>query len=146
MQKYNLVLEKCATSWDESLQWKMESTKDVFLFARDVIKITNRSSECVWVIALSVAGEVIGCLETSKGSLSASIVSIQNILQFLILSNAAAAVITHVHPSGRVAESQEDVNVTRKLASALELFEIKMIDHVIVSGEEYNSLAAKGLI
>lgn len=146
MQKYDLVLQRSASEWDESANWKIESSSDVYVFARDVIKIVNRSSECLWVLAVNAKGEVIGCIEASKGSLTSSIVSVQNIVQFLLLANAAAALLTHNHPSGCVEESEEDLVSTRRLSQALDLFEIKLVDHVIVSGDSYNSLSAKGVL
>jgi DNA repair protein RadC len=64
------------------------------------------------------------------------------------LSNAAAIILAHNHPSGDLTPSSEDINITKRLKEAGDLLGIKVIDHIIidtVSGN-HKSFAEIGLI
>ena len=64
-----------------------------------------------------------------------------------ILNNAAAIIVSHQHPSGNPAPSQEDIEVTKRLAEAGKLIGIEVLDHVIVSYTgKYVSLKEKGYL
>jgi DNA repair protein RadC len=64
-----------------------------------------------------------------------------------ILSNAARMAFIHNHPSGHVEPSPEDIQLTKQLDQCGQLFDIKLLDHVIVSDDgNYGSFLEKGLI
>jgi len=58
--------------------------------------------------------------------------------------NAAAVIFAHNHPSGVAEPSQSDIQITRRLRSALELVDIRVLDHIIVGDAETTSLAELG--
>ena len=58
--------------------------------------------------------------------------------------NAAAAVLTHNHPSGEAEPSQADRQVTMRIQRALELVDIRLLDHLVVGGMEITSFAERG--
>ncbi|MBT8427468.1 MAG: DNA repair protein RadC [Erythrobacter sp.] len=60
--------------------------------------------------------------------------------------NAAAVIFSHQHPSGVAEPSQADERITRRLKSALELVDVRVLDHLIVGGDSVVSLAARGLL
>ena len=60
--------------------------------------------------------------------------------------NAAAVILSHNHPSGNPEPSQADKVLTQRLNEALELIEVRMLDHVIVAGMNAASFAERGLI
>jgi len=59
--------------------------------------------------------------------------------------NAAAVIFAHNHPSGVAEPSQADRQLTRRLQQALELLEVRVLDHIVV-GEELVSFAERGLL
>ncbi|TFH48539.1 MAG: hypothetical protein E4H01_06125, partial [Lysobacterales bacterium] len=59
--------------------------------------------------------------------------------------NAAAVILAHNHPSGVCEPSQADERITRRIKSALDLVDIRLLDHLIVGGNESTSLASRGL-
>jgi len=86
------------------------------------------------------------CLDVvSVGSLNQSIVHPREVFKTALLSNAAAILLIHQHPSGDPAPSSEDIAITRRLKEAGELMGIKVLDHVIV-GETYFSFVEGGLL
>ncbi|QYC50744.1 RadC [Microcystis phage Mae-Yong924-2] len=65
-------------------------------------------------------------------------------LQAAILSNASSVVLVHNHPSGKLLPSTADRNLTGNLAQALQLVQIRVLDHLILSRESYYSFADNG--
>ncbi len=60
--------------------------------------------------------------------------------------NAAAMICAHNHPSGRSEPSQADNTLTRKIRDALELVEVRLLDHFVIGHGEYTSYAERGLL
>ena len=71
----------------------------------------------------------------SVGTLDASVVSPREVFKSCILSNSAAFIAIHNHPSGSITPSLEDKDVTKRLLSCSELLGVKMLDHIIIGGE-----------
>ena len=55
-------------------------------------------------------------------------------------------IIAHNHPSGVAEPSQADERITRRLKSALELVDIRLLDHLIIGDGETTSMASRGLV
>ncbi|MCB1819761.1 MAG: DNA repair protein RadC, partial [Gammaproteobacteria bacterium] len=60
--------------------------------------------------------------------------------------NAAAAILSHQHPSGNPEPSQADQRITTRLKEALALIDVRVLDHIIVGGTESVSLAERGQV
>lgn len=82
----------------------------------------------------------------SIGSLNQSIVHPREVFKTACLSNAAALILIHQHPSGDPSPSSEDIAITRRLKEAGEILGIKVLDHVIVGEGEYVSFVERGLL
>ena len=86
------------------------------------------------------------CVElVSVGSLNASIVHPREVFKSVLLSNAAALILVHNHPSGDPIPSQEDHDITKRLKEASELLGIRLLDHIII-GETCYSFADCGTL
>src|SRR5215475_2947841 len=84
------------------------------------------------VLMLDQKNKVIGIHTVSIGSLTASIVHPREVFKPAILSNAAALILAHNHPSGAPQPSQEDRVLTVRLVAAGKLLGISVLDHVII--------------
>lgn len=60
--------------------------------------------------------------------------------------NAAAVILAHPHPSGITEPSAADELITNRLKEALELIDVRILDHIVVSGGETISFAERGLL
>jgi len=88
----------------------------------------------------------IVCLEiVSVGSLNQSIVTPRETFKTALLSNAAALILVHNHPTGDPTPSSEDLEITRRLREAGDLIGIKVLDHIII-GTAYYSFVERGVI
>lgn len=70
----------------------------------------------------------------SVGTLSESLVHPREVFEGAIKNNAASIIVAHNHPSGDLEPSQADIDITKKLIHAGKILDIKIIDHVVVSG------------
>src|ERR1019366_2795776 len=75
----------------------------------------------------------------SIGSLNQSIVHPREVFKTALLSNAAALILVHQHPTGDPTPSSEDISITRRLKEAGEIVGIKILDHIIIGDGEYLS-------
>jgi DNA repair protein RadC len=100
------------------------------------------------VIMLDQKNKVIGINTVSIGSLTASIVHPREVWKAPILSNAAAIILAHNHPSGQPQPSQEDRVLTVRLVAAGKLLGISVVDHVIIGDgtSSYFSFADENLL
>lgn len=100
---------------------------------------------------------VVVCLDTKHQSISIEIISVgslnfctvhpREIFKGAILSNAAAILLAHNHPSQNLTPSQEDILITKRLAEAGEILGIEVLDHLIINSQnEYCSLKEQHLI
>lgn len=87
------------------------------------------------VLNLKTNGQAINLNICSMGTLDTSVVSPREVFKSCILSNSAAFIAVHNHPSGNLTPSQEDRDVTKRLLSCSELLGVKMLDHIIIAGE-----------
>lgn len=76
----------------------------------------------------------------SVGTLNASLVHPREVFELAIQHSARGIILSHNHPSGDPAPSQEDLDITRKLISAGEILGITVIDHVIVTKDAWRSM------
>jgi DNA repair protein RadC len=89
---------------------------------------------------------VISVEEVSRGTLTASLFEPRAILQGALLTNAAALIVVHNHPSGDPRPSPEDISVTKALKQTAELLPVRFLDHVIIGRGSYISLGDKGYL
>jgi DNA repair protein RadC len=100
------------------------------------------------VLLLNQKNRVVGVNTVSIGSLTASVVHPREVFKPAILSNAAAIILAHNHPSGQPQPSQEDRVLTVRLVAAGKLLGISVLDHVIIGDgtSAYFSFADEGLL
>lgn len=100
--------------------------------------------EFFWILLLSNNNNVLGISQISEGTATSTMVNLREIIQLCILSNAVGLIIAHNHPSGTLKASKSDVNLTEKIKTATLLFDVKLLDHLIITSEGYYSFADDG--
>ncbi len=109
--------------------------------------LSDADREIFVVILLDRKNQVIGINTVSIGSLTASIVHPRETFKAAILSNAAAIICGHNHPSGDPQPSQEDRVLTKRLKEVGELLGINLLDHVVLGcNGRYFSFADEGIL
>ena len=96
------------------------------------------------VLLLDSRHRLIGEVEVSRGSLNQSLVHPREVFAPALRESAAAILVLHNHPSGDPQPSREDHEVTRRLVRAGEILGIRVVDHLVIGGEEFTSFARSG--
>lgn len=84
--------------------------------------------------------------ELFQGTLDGSMVHPREVVKRCLHHNAGAIIFAHNHPSGVAEPSQADIGITRRLKSALDLVDIRALDHLVVGDGDVVSLAERGLM
>ena len=89
---------------------------------------------------------VLRFAELFRGTIDGTSVYPREVVKEALAENAAAVILAHNHPSGVAEPSQADERITRRLKAALELVDIRLLDHLIVGDGKSTSLASRGLL
>ena len=117
---------------------------DIYNLMRPLIG--DLPNEEFWVLALSRSSKVISKQRISVGAIDQTCVDIRLIMRVLIETGAVQFVAVHNHPSGNICPSMEDKKITERMNNAAALFNIRILDHVIITNDGYYSFNDEGLI
>ena len=102
--------------------------------------------EMFYVILLNAANICLGYSQIGVGTTSGVAVNVREIFHLTLLTNASAVVIAHNHPSGSLKISEADILLTKKVIQGCSLFDVLLLDHIVLSSDGYCSLADEGLL
>jgi len=111
-----------------------------------ILNNAEREYESFGVMYLNNQHGLIKLKEMFHGTINEAKVYPREIVKAALHFNAAAVILTHNHPSGKREPSEADKNITRKIESALELVDVRVLDHIIVGGDDTFSFAQNGLL
>lgn len=109
-------------------------------------RLSDLPHEEFWVLLLNRANQVTKEECLSKGGISGTVVDVRLICKMAVENGASGVVIAHNHPSGQTIPSEQDKCITKKLKEALKLFDISLLDHVIIGDQKYCSFSDDGLL
>ena len=98
------------------------------------------------VLYMNHGCQVLGCFTISEGGITNTLADVRMILQGALLTNAVAMVLAHNHPSGSTRPSREDDELTRTVVDAARVLDIKVVDHIILTSEDFYSYNDEGRI
>ncbi len=126
---------------------KIHMSRNVFeYYTNHVRNYRDNLAERFIIIPVNRGNYILGWYEVSTGGIGGTVTDIKMIIQQLLLTNAYAAVIIHNHPSGNVTPSEHDIKLTKRIKDAMILFEMILLDHIIVSEDNYYSFADEGTL
>lgn len=114
--------------------------------AADILipQIRDLHYEVFCVLYLNQSNRLMHQEVISIGGMTGTVADIRIILKSALLHNANKLIIAHNHPSGNPRPSASDRELTRRLAQAAKIMDILLLDHLIVAGSTYTSLADEG--
>ena len=108
-------------------------------------RFMNCRSETVLLLCLDATLRAVDCRAVGSGDLTSAHLSVRQIVQQALLHDARYAVLAHNHPGGYALPSEEDKAATLRVRDALRQVEVELVDHIIVAGDDFVSLADDGL-
>lgn len=115
---------------------------EAFLTAR----LRDRPHELFCCLYLDNRHRVLAFEELFRGTIDGTSVYPREVVKQALAANAAAVILAHNHPSGVAEPSQADERITRRIRSALELVDIRLLDHLIIGDGTATSLASRGMM
>ena len=109
-------------------------------------ELGNAKQEVFWALFLNTQHQIIASEALATGTLDSASIYPREILKACLHHNAAAVIFAHNHPSGLLTASEADKAITQRLQRALELVDIRVLDHIIVAGNQTLSMAETGLL
>ena len=109
-------------------------------------KLGGLEREVFAAVFLDTRHRLIESAELFQGTIDGAEVHPREVVRKALRCNAAAVIVAHNHPSGMMSPSAADRVVTARLKQALALVDVRLLDHLIVSGRESLNMAAKGLL
>lgn len=123
---------------------KILTSQNVFNYMQPVLE--NLNYEEFWILFLNRANRLIDKIKLSQGGIAGTVIDVKLIYKFALEKAASALVLCHNHPSGNTKPSDSDISITKKIAEAGKFFDIKVLDHLIISDHEYFSFADEKMI
>jgi DNA repair protein RadC len=100
--------------------------------------------ESSFVLLLNSQNLTIGYAKLSQGGVQGTVMDPRLVAHYAVKCLASAVIIAHNHPSGALKPSDADLLLTKKINSGLELLDIKLLDHVIITSGGYYSIMDNG--
>ncbi len=110
------------------------------------VKLGSLEHETFCVMLLDKRHRLIEYVELFRGTIDGASVHPREVVKLALAKNAAAVLCAHPHPSGVAEPSQADELITQRLKAALNLVDIRVLDHLIIAGGDVLSMAEHGLI
>ncbi|HBO30144.1 MULTISPECIES: JAB domain-containing protein [Leeuwenhoekiella] len=99
------------------------------------------------ILLLNNSNQIKGVFQVSQGGITGTLVDVRLIFAVALKSLAVGMILTHNHPSGTLNPSEADKSITRKIKSAGEFLDIKVLDHIILTPSgKYFSFADEGIL
>ena len=137
------IMKKAAVSGTrEIVQIRSSSDAGAYLLPR----FMNEQDEVLLMLCLDARKCIICCCEMGRGVVNGVEASVRRIVEKALKVKASSVIIAHNHPSGFAIPSREDDVFTKNLCSSLSAVGVHFIDHIIVAGGDYVSMADTGML
>ena len=113
------------------------------VFFKDLCDLNH---EEFWVLYLNASGHLITKQRICEGGITQTSVDVKKIMQTAIANRAIGLVLGHNHPSGNITPSNNDILLTQKIQTAAKLLDLRVMDHIILSGNNYYSFGDDGIL
>lgn len=141
LDRISLVREKT-----EIPRVKIKSSRDASEYCRNFFGSDIDLYESFFMVLLNQANNTTGFVKISQGGIAGTVVDVRILAKYAIESLCTSVILCHNHPSGNTKPSGADISITKKAIEALKLFDITVLDHIILTESSYLSFGDEGLI
>ncbi|EKB56617.1 JAB domain-containing protein [Bergeyella zoohelcum] len=142
LQEIKIHLDKTTES---SFKYGITNDEDAIKAFRNIYEDLE-IYESFYALYLNNSNEIIGWRKISQGGITSTVVDVRLIFAPAFQCLATAIIVCHNHPSGKLEPSREDILLTKKIKDIGELMNIKLLDHIILTLDDYYSFADNGQI
>lgn len=138
----SIELGRRISSNNGAVEQTITSSDDVVAIMRPLLK-ELKHEEC-WAIYLTNSNRIIERYRISQGGVQATVVDQRLIVKRALELLSTRIIIAHNHPSGSAKPSSADFEITERIKEATALFDIQLLDHIIISATESYSFKSAG--
>jgi DNA repair protein RadC len=102
--------------------------------------------ESFFIVLLNRQNMTIGWAKISQGGVAGTVVDPIVVAKYAVDTLSSSVILAHNHPSGNLNPSQADKDLTKRITKGLELFGIRVLDHIILTKDSYLSMQDEGLM
>lgn len=117
----------------------IKSSRCFFQLLNNTFRLGYQAEERIYLIAMNTKNQILGLFMVSHGTVNKAFISPREVLVRALLCGATNIVLAHNHPSQNVQPSKADLDITKRIAEASALIGIPLLDHLIVSVQNYYS-------
>ena len=129
---------------DAGVNPQIKCSADVFNLLQPSLE--DIAHEEFWILFLNRSNKVINQLKISQGGVSGTVTDVRIIMKKAVENLASGIIVCHNHPSGNLTPSESDNKITQKIKEAGNLMDVQLLDHLIISGNDYYSYADNGVL
>lgn len=108
--------------------------------------LRDRARETFVCLYLDSRHRVIECQVLFEGTIDSAAVYPREVVRHCLVHNAAAVILAHNHPSGVAEPSEADRHLTHRIRQALDLVDVRLLDHLVIGDGRATSFARRGLL
>lgn len=120
---------------------KITSSRDAYDFIKQFYGDDITIFESSFILLLNQANITIGYAKISQGGISSTVIDVRIIAKYAVESLATGVILAHNHPSGNSNPSEADKAITEKVKKALSIIDITLLDHLVITDDDYYSFA-----
>jgi DNA repair protein RadC len=125
---------------------KINTSKDAFDYMMNFYSDDIEVYESMFAIYVNKAHNTVAWVKISQGGTSGTVVDVKIVCKYAIDLLASGVIVAHNHPSGVLKPSEHDKKLTENLKDGLKLFNIDLLDHLILSNSSYYSFRDEGML
>ncbi len=128
---------------------KVLNSVDVFRIMKHILlreKKIDRDKEHFWIVCLAQNNQILLIELISLGSVNRTVVEPMEVFSFALQKRAVKMILVHNHPSGELKPSPADIDLTDKMTAIGKFLRLPIIDHLIISTQDYYSFTDSGLL
>lgn len=122
---------------------RISGPKDIYEYMKYMLAYSPH--EIVAAVFLNAKNSVTGHKIIAEGIVNSTSIFPRTVAELAVQNNAAGIILVHNHPSGDSTPSQADIDMTKIIYQALDVLNVKLVDHVVVCAGEFSSLKDLGL-
>jgi DNA repair protein RadC len=139
--KFSIVKEK-----SDFKKVQIKTSRESYDYMKEFYVGSMEIYESFFIILLNRANNTIGYAMISQGGITGTVVDPRIIAKFIADSLATGLIMGHNHPSGNKFPSEQDKSITAKIKSMASYFDTSVLDHIILTEDDYYSFADEGML
>jgi DNA repair protein RadC len=143
-----MKVNEVKVKYNKQILTKISSVQSAVDYCKAIPEFENRMQyqEVFAAIYLDYNNNIMCHQIISIGAINQTIADIRIIMSTALKTLATSIIICHNHPSGNLKASHADINLTNKVKDAANLFDITLIDHIILTKDSYLSFSNEGMV